>query len=67
MPTGPIAFDGAVKVRAFDAKDEPRVLEVLQAAFGQWPRDIQGVTASEFFRWSIWLAHSVRRSCWLQR
>jgi GNAT superfamily N-acetyltransferase len=46
-----IAFDGAVKVRAFDAKDEPRVLEVLQAAFGQWPRDIQGVTASEFFRW----------------
>jgi GNAT superfamily N-acetyltransferase len=51
MPTGPIAFDGAVKVRAFEAKDEPRILEVLQAAFGQWPRDTQGVRASEFFRW----------------
>jgi GNAT superfamily N-acetyltransferase len=51
MPTRPTAFDGAVNVRAFAAEDEPRVLEVLQAAFGQWPRDIQGVAPSEFFRW----------------
>jgi GNAT superfamily N-acetyltransferase len=51
MPTGSKAFHGRVKVRTFEAKDEPRVLEVLQAAFGQWPRDIQGVAPSEFFRW----------------
>jgi len=51
MPAGSIAFHGGVKVRTFEAKDEPRVLEVLQAAFGQWPRDIQGVAPSEFFGW----------------
>lgn len=41
----------AFKVRAFEAKDLPRVLKVLEAAMGQWPRDIQGVAPSEFFRW----------------
>jgi GNAT superfamily N-acetyltransferase len=51
MVTGPIAFDGGLKVRAFEAKDEPGVLEVLQAAFGPWPHDIQGVAPGEFFRW----------------
>jgi hypothetical protein len=35
MPTGSIALQGGVKVRTFEAKDERRVLEVLQAAFGQ--------------------------------
>jgi GNAT superfamily N-acetyltransferase len=50
MAPGSRAF-GEVKVRAFQAGDEPRVLEVLQAAFGQWPGDIDGVTPSEFFRW----------------
>jgi GNAT superfamily N-acetyltransferase len=51
MAPSPTAFDGEVKVRAFEAKDEPGVLEVLQAAFGQWPRDLHGVAPSEFFRW----------------
>ena len=51
MQTGPTAVDGGVKVRAFEAQDEPRVLEVLQAAFGKWPRDIEGVAPSEFFGW----------------
>jgi GNAT superfamily N-acetyltransferase len=40
-----------VKVRAFTAEDEPRVLQVLQAAFGRWPHAMEGVTAGEFFRW----------------
>jgi GNAT superfamily N-acetyltransferase len=48
---GPTALQGGVKVRAFEAKDEPRVLELLQAAFGRWPSDIEGVAPSEFFRW----------------
>ena len=48
---GPVAFDDAVEARAFQAKDEPHVLELLRVAFGQWPRDIQGVAPSEFFRW----------------
>jgi GNAT superfamily N-acetyltransferase len=48
---GPLAFDGRVKVRAFEPEDEPAVLQVLQAAFGQWPSDIRGVAPSEFFRW----------------
>jgi GNAT superfamily N-acetyltransferase len=51
MPIRPATHEGGVKVRAFEAKDEPGVLEVLQAAFGQWPRDIHGITPSEFFRW----------------
>jgi GNAT superfamily N-acetyltransferase len=51
MPTPRTDFGGAVEVRAFEAKDEPGVLEVLRAAFGQWPRGIEGVTPSEFFRW----------------
>ena len=41
----------AVEVRAFVPGDEPAVLEVLRAAFGEWPRGIEGVTPSEFFRW----------------
>lgn len=49
--TQPTTHDGAVKVRAFEAGDEPRVLELLHAAFGTWPRDIQSVTPTEFFRW----------------
>jgi GNAT superfamily N-acetyltransferase len=41
----------AVQVRPFQANDEPQVLELLQAAFGQWPRDIPSALPSEFFRW----------------
>jgi GNAT superfamily N-acetyltransferase len=51
MPSRPIELDGAVKVRAFVAEDEPGVLEVLQAAFGQWPSGIHDVAPNEFFRW----------------
>ena len=51
MPTGPTAPDGAVTARPFKPDDEPRVLEVLQAVFGQWPRELSGGTAADFFRW----------------
>ncbi len=51
MPKGPTALAGALEARAFEAEDEPGVLELLQMAFGQWPRDIEGATASEFFQW----------------
>lgn len=43
--------DHTASVRAFAADDEPRVLELLQAAFGEWPRDVAGVSPAEFFRW----------------
>ena len=43
--------DGAVTVRAFESNDESRVVELLQRAFGRWPRHIDGVQPSEFFRW----------------
>ncbi len=46
-----MAHGGAVSVRVFEAADEPRVLELLQAAFGEWPRHVDGVTAAEFFHW----------------
>jgi GNAT superfamily N-acetyltransferase len=42
--------DGAVTVRALEPEDEPRVVELLQRAFGDWPR-IEGVQPGEFFRW----------------
>jgi GNAT superfamily N-acetyltransferase len=51
MPSRPIELDGAIKIRAFVAEDEPGVLDVLQAAFGRWPRAIHGVAPNEFFRW----------------
>ncbi len=38
-------------VRSFEARDGPGVLKLLQATFGDWPRDIQGIAPSEFFRW----------------
>jgi GNAT superfamily N-acetyltransferase len=46
-----MAHGAAVGIRVFEAEDEPRVLELLQAAFGEWPRYIEGVTAAEFFDW----------------
>jgi GNAT superfamily N-acetyltransferase len=48
---GPTDFDGAIEARPFQSRDEDGVLELLRVAFGQWPRDIQGVTPREFFRW----------------
>jgi GNAT superfamily N-acetyltransferase len=41
----------AVTVRRFADEDESRVLELLQDAFGAWPRGWDGVEAAEFFRW----------------
>jgi hypothetical protein len=40
-----------VTARDFRGADEPRVLEILEAAFGEWPRDLTGATPAEFFRW----------------
>ncbi|HEV2998227.1 MAG TPA: GNAT family N-acetyltransferase [Solirubrobacteraceae bacterium] len=51
METHPGALKGAVTARAFEAGDEPRVLEILQAAFGRWHPDTPGLTPGEFFRW----------------
>jgi GNAT superfamily N-acetyltransferase len=41
----------AVTARNFHSSDQPHVLELLQAVFGEWPRDIPGMTPAEFFRW----------------
>ena len=52
MPaTRTTAHDDAVKVRAFEAADEPQVLELLKAAFGAWPGEIERGAPAEFFRW----------------
>jgi hypothetical protein len=40
-----------VQARAFTPQDEAAVLQVLQAAFGRWPRGIANVSPSEFFHW----------------
>lgn len=46
-----MAREAAASVRVFEAGDEPRVLELLQDAFGEWPRHVAGVEAAEFFHW----------------
>jgi hypothetical protein len=51
MPVPDSPADAAIAVRAYETRDEPRVLELLQAAFGRWPRDVRSVTPEEFFRW----------------
>lgn len=51
MAPCPRVSDGAVDARPFQANDETGVLELLRVAFGAWPREIEGVTPSEFFRW----------------
>jgi hypothetical protein len=51
MPTGPPVLDSAVTARPFRADDELDVLGLLQAVFGEWPREISGSTPAEFFRW----------------
>jgi hypothetical protein len=51
MPTGPSVLDSVVTARPFHPDDEAGVLDLLQAAFGEWPRDIRGVSASEFLHW----------------
>jgi GNAT superfamily N-acetyltransferase len=51
MGMGATGSAGKVTARPFQPDDEDGVLELLQVAFGQWPRDIDDVTPSEFFRW----------------
>jgi GNAT superfamily N-acetyltransferase len=46
-----MSVDGAVSVRSFEDADERAVIDLLHAAFGRWPRGIEGVRAQEFFRW----------------
>jgi hypothetical protein len=48
---GPDSLYDGFEVRGFEAADERGVIEVLQAAFGQWPRDIESAAPREFFRW----------------
>ncbi len=43
----------ALEVRTFGAGDESGVLDLLQAAFGKWPSDLEGVDPAEFFRWKM--------------
>lgn len=38
-------------VRRFRSEDEPRVLQLLQSAFGAWPHGTDGVSPAEFFAW----------------
>ncbi len=40
-----------VPVRDFRDDDLPRVLELLQGAFGRWPLGIEGAEPQAFFRW----------------
>src|SRR6202022_1678221 len=51
MATGPRVLDSGVTARPFHPDDERGVLDVLQAVFGEWPRDLSGSTPAEFFRW----------------
>lgn len=48
--SGPPA-DASVAVRPFGAADRAGVLEILAAAFGRWPRALEGVSPEEFFDW----------------
>ena len=43
----------AFAVRSFEAGDESGGLDLLQAAFGKWPADIEGVSAGEFLHWKL--------------
>jgi hypothetical protein len=47
----PSACPPAVSTRPFEAGDTSAVLGLLQSAFGQWPRNVPGTTAGEFFHW----------------
>jgi hypothetical protein len=51
MSTASTVNQRAVTGRAFHVGDEPEVLDVLVRAFGEWPRDVPGVTPAEFLRW----------------
>jgi GNAT superfamily N-acetyltransferase len=50
-PVAAAVEPGSVTVRPFAATDEHAVLSLLGAAFGRWPRGIDGIAAQEFFGW----------------
>ena len=43
--------DAPIAVRPFAGADRAGVLEILRAAFGRWPRALEGVAPGEFFSW----------------
>jgi hypothetical protein len=45
------ATGNALRIRRFEPRDEPAVLELLGSAFGEWPRAVLDGTRSEYFRW----------------
>ncbi len=47
----PAGHAQTIAVRGFRDEDEPSVLELLQRAFGAWPRGLDGVRPAEFFAW----------------
>jgi hypothetical protein len=50
--TGHASADGnSLTIRLYQSHDEPAVLELLGAAFGEWPRGLSDGTRSEYFRW----------------
>jgi GNAT superfamily N-acetyltransferase len=46
-----LARDSPIAVRAYNESDEPRVFDLLQDAFGKWPRGIDDHDPAEVFRW----------------
>ncbi len=48
-----VAEPAELEIRAYEPADESGVLDVLQAAFGRWPRGIEDVDAGAFFRWKL--------------
>jgi GNAT superfamily N-acetyltransferase len=44
-------YGTGVETRPMRPEDEPAVVEVLLAAFGEWPHDVPEASAHEFFRW----------------
>ena len=41
----------AIVVRDYTSADEQATIELLQRAFGRWPRGVEQLPAPEFFRW----------------
>jgi hypothetical protein len=45
-----MANPNPISIRPFADRDEPAVLELLRASFGEWPREVK-VPPHEFFQW----------------
>ncbi|MGB9183560.1 MAG: GNAT family N-acetyltransferase [Solirubrobacteraceae bacterium] len=45
------ASQAAFEIRAYKPEDEPQVLDLLQAAFGGWPSEVEAQRPAELFRW----------------